>query len=87
MKSNAWRHQPSVCVLEPRVHDRDARGARRMRLHRRRRRERDDREAELASSPLSRSRCGDAADDERAAVELLAVGVERLLGRPGSRRP
>ena len=59
---------------------RDARRADRMGLHRRRRADRDDLQAEIGRGLLHVGR-GDVLDDERAAVELLAAGVERLFGR------
>ena len=64
----------------PRVEDRDARRVHRVHLHRRRRRERDDLEAEFLRGLVEVAR-RDVANDERAAVEVRAAGVERLLGR------
>ena len=64
---------------EPRVEDGDARRSNRMGFHRGRRAGGHDLEAQIRRGLLHVGRAG-VPDDERPAVELLAAGVERLLG-------
>ena len=76
------RQAPPAFVLrvDPGVQQRDARGLGGVRLHRRRRGERHGLEPEVGDG-LAEIRGADAAaDDERPAVELLSLGLERLLG-------
>ena len=64
----------------PGVHQRDARRARRMRLHGRRRRQRMRLECPAPSRPCRDSPADDVADDERPADRTSARRFERLLG-------
>ena len=66
--------------IQPGVHNRDARGAQRMRLHRRRGVDRICAHAELRRGFRQIVR-GNVAHDKRSAVELMARGFERLLSR------